>query len=88
MKARMRRACQMGGLFLLLVVAPALSQDSGGRRRRATTQPTAEAEKPAAPGVGELAPLVKLKTLDGKQEFDLAQMRGKRPVIFFFGSYT
>jgi len=49
----------MGGLFLLMVVAPALSQESGDRRRLATTQPAAEAEKPAAPGVAERAPLVK-----------------------------
>ena len=38
--------------------------------------------------VGEMAPVFKLKSLDGKQETDLASFQGKRPVILFFGSYT
>ena len=38
--------------------------------------------------VGEVAPVFKLKSLDGKQETDLASFQGKRPVILFFGSYT
>ena len=41
-----------------------------------------------APKVGDEAPTFKLKTLNGKSEFDLADDRGKRPVVLFFGSYT
>jgi hypothetical protein len=38
--------------------------------------------------VGEVAPPVKLKTLDGRREVDLAAHGGQRPVVLFFGSYT
>jgi hypothetical protein len=41
-----------------------------------------------APKTGEVAPTLKLKTLDGKKEVDLASFHGKQPVVFFFGSYT
>ncbi len=41
-----------------------------------------------APKVGELAPTFKLKSLDGKVEFDLETFKGKKPVVLFFGSYT
>ena len=38
--------------------------------------------------VGELAPTFSLKSLDGKETFDLRAHRGKRPVLLLFGSYT
>ena len=38
--------------------------------------------------VADMAPTFKLKSLDGKQEIDLASFRGKKPVVLFFGSYT
>jgi|GEM_PF-2909794 len=41
-----------------------------------------------APKVGDAAPTFKIKSLDGKHEFDLASFNGKRPVVLFFGSYT
>ena len=41
-----------------------------------------------APKVGEHAPALKLKTLEGKKEVDLASFAGKRPVVLLFGSYT
>lgn len=41
-----------------------------------------------APKVGENAPPLKLKTLEGKKEVDLASFAGKRPVVLLFGSYT
>ena len=41
-----------------------------------------------APKVGEDAPTFKLKSLDGKSETDLAQFKGKKPVVLIFGSYT
>jgi len=40
------------------------------------------------PKVGSTAPVFKLKTLDGKGEFDLETFNGKKPLILFFGSYT
>ena len=42
----------------------------------------------SAPKVGQEAPTFKLKSLDGKKEMNLAEFRGKRPVVLFFGSYT
>ncbi len=41
-----------------------------------------------APKVGQQAPTFKLKSLDGKQSFDLAEFKGSKPVVLFFGSYT
>lgn len=37
--------------------------------------------------VGAVAPVLKLKTQDGKTEVDLAKLKGK-PVVLIFGSYT
>jgi len=41
-----------------------------------------------APLVGEEAPTFTLKSLDGKETFELEKARAKKPVILFFGSYT
>lgn len=41
----------------------------------------------AGPEVGQPAPALKLRTQDGKEEVDLAQLKG-RPVVLIFGSYT
>jgi len=41
-----------------------------------------------APKVGEVAPPIKLKSLNGKEEWELANFKGKKPVVIFFGSYT
>lgn len=41
-----------------------------------------------APKVGEDAPPLKLKTLEGKKKVDLASFAGKKPVVLLFGSYT
>ena len=38
--------------------------------------------------VGQLAPTFELKSLDGKESFDLKSLRGNKPVLLFFGSYT
>ncbi len=39
--------------------------------------------------VAEMAPEFKLKSLDGKSEFDLAKAKkGKKPIVLIFGSYT
>lgn len=39
--------------------------------------------------VGDLAPNFKLKTLDGKSEVGLASLlKGKKPIVLVFGSYT
>ena len=38
--------------------------------------------------IGEVAPTFKLKSLDGKSVTDLADFKGKKPVVLFFGSYT
>lgn len=47
-----------------------------------------ENAEPDALKVGEKAPVFELKSLDGKSEFNLADYRGKKPVVLIFGSYT
>ncbi|MFC1717139.1 hypothetical protein ACFL6S_25985 [Candidatus Poribacteria bacterium] len=71
---------------------PAVSEEtavSGERtapekRRSMRSQPDDSAQLK----VGQMAPTFKLKSLDGKEEMDLAAFKGKRPVVLFFGSYT
>lgn len=38
--------------------------------------------------VGQTAPDFDLRSLDGESSTRLAEFRGKRPVVLFFGSYT
>jgi len=38
--------------------------------------------------VGDKAPHFSLKALHGDDVFDLADYRGEKPVVLFFGSYT
>ncbi len=38
--------------------------------------------------VGDLAPEFNLVTADGKERFNLASLRGQKPVVLIFGSYT
>jgi len=42
----------------------------------------------AAPKVGDVAPVFKLKMLDSEKVVDLKGLAAKRPVLLFFGSYT
>lgn len=76
---------------LLLAILPYAQQganqprDSGGQER---LMQRSRDEQRRAPRVGDIAPRATLKTLDGKREVDVNALRGKRPVILFFGSYT
>lgn len=38
--------------------------------------------------VGDMAPDFKLKMNDGSKEVQLSSLRGKKPVVLVFGSYT
>ncbi len=63
---------------------PARDGDRRGRRdRRGSIERTG-----SSPKAGQEAPPFTLKSVDGKQQTNLASFRGKRPVILFFGSYT
>jgi len=57
------------------------ARSSQGRRGR-------QSRSDNAPKVGDPAPTFKLKSLDGESETDLADFKGKKPVVLFFGSYT
>ncbi len=50
----------------------------------------AQRERPGqgGPAVGTPAPNFKIKSLDGKSEFELKSNFGKRPTVLIFGSYT
>lgn len=37
---------------------------------------------------GQMAPVFKLNSLDGKQKTSLTELRSEKPVILFMGSYT
>jgi hypothetical protein len=84
------------GLWIALFAGAVATAQEPGAKQPATlpaTQPVAALQpttKPdqAAPEVGETAPTFKLKSLDGKSEFELTSLRGKRPVLLLFGSYT
>lgn len=41
-----------------------------------------------APKVGQAAPELRLRLLDKEDEVNLADFRGKMPVVLIFGSYT
>ena len=76
-------------LVLALASSAALAQEEGkpDRDRGAHMRETMSRDD-GAPKVGEQAPTFKLKSLDGKQSFDLAEFKGSKPVVLFFGSYT
>ncbi len=60
--------------------------DRGGDRRARMMERMMRDD--GAPKVGQQAPTFKLKSLDGKQSFDLAEFKGSKPVVLFFGSST
>ncbi|MCH7700717.1 MAG: hypothetical protein IID37_03415 [Planctomycetes bacterium] len=85
-----RRQLAMFALIIMTVAGgvaaqqPSRDRDRRGRRdRQRSTERTG-----SSPKAGEQAPPFTLKSVDGKQETNLASFRGKRPVILFFGSYT
>ena len=85
-----RRQLVMLALIIMTVAGgvaaqqPSRDRDRRGRRdRQRSTERTG-----SSPKAGEQAPPFTLKSVDGKQETNLASFRGKRPVILFFGSYT
>lgn len=75
-----------GCVFLigtLLMAGCTSSRDRAIKRMIAERQ-----SKDSAPRVGEPAPDLSLQTRDGARTVELAALRGKRPVILIFGSYT
>jgi len=77
----------VSGLLLFILVlfkVDVFSQQDSGRKKRTNSNNIDD----GAPKVGEIAPLFKIKSLDGKNEFDLENFRNNKPVILFFGSYT
>ena len=80
-----KRTMLFAASLAALVAGAALAQETGETRGEQTKQ---QRPRPAAPKIGEEAPLFTLASLDGKKETDLKSFRGQRPVILFFGSYT
>ncbi len=58
---------------------PQRRQQRGGRRNMQADD---------APRIGDIAPTFTLKSLDGESATNLAEFKGKRPVVLLFGSYT
>ena len=63
-----------------LLVSDAAAQRKRGRKNRRGDRNALQ--------VAEKAPEFKLKSLDGKSEFELASALKKKPVVLIFGSYT
>jgi hypothetical protein len=72
-------------MFLLIIqaiwTAQVFPQSNSERKKRML-------KNDGAPKAGDMAPLFKIKSLDGKSEFGLQDFRGQTPVVLFFGSYT
>ncbi|MDA7977268.1 MAG: peroxiredoxin family protein [Pirellulales bacterium] len=58
-----------------------------GRGRGGQRQNRME-HRPGDLRIGQMAPTFELSSLDGKSKYDLLKMRGEKPVVLFFGSYT
>ena len=100
----MRVGPMMMSLFVLVMVVGCSSTKQPVPEESAVSEKTAVSGERTAPEkrrsmrsqpddsaqlkVGQMAPTFKLKSLDGKEEMDLAAFKGKRPVVLFFGSYT
>jgi len=69
-------------LVLVLVWRVSFAQETGG------PPPGFPLREDKGPRVGDVAPPFKLKSLDGKEEFELEAFKGVRPVVLLFGSYT
>ena len=69
-------------LAILAVFTDAVTAQQGRRSREDGDRDD------RAPNVGDTVPLFKLKTLEGNQEVDLAEVIKSKPVVLFFGSYT
>ena len=63
------------------------SKNDAAEKPEASNQRPAR-RRPPSLKVGDMAPIFKLKSLDGKSETDLASFKGKKPVILIFGSYS
>ena len=63
-------------------------QRQRGNRQRGRNQRRGSRNNADQLKVADIAPVFKLKSLDGKSETDLASFKGKKPVVLFFGSYT
>ncbi len=83
MKLRLSRAGQAICMLAILAVFTDAVTAQQGRRSREDGD-----RDDRAPNVGDTAPLFKLKTLEGNQEVDLAEVIKSKPVVLFFGSNT
>ena len=58
---------------------------AGGERPRGERAPD---QRAGGPDAGQEAPDFSLQTLDGEKTVTLSDLRGKKPVVLIFGSYT
>ena len=79
----MRCRPKFAGLLAMSLCVGCASTPGEGPRRDAQS-----AGRRPAPKITEPAPMFKLASLDGKRNVDLADYRGDKPVLLFFGSYT
>ncbi len=78
-------------LVLAMASGTAMAQEKDKTKNEDRPRPSRRGRmrgEDTAPKVGQAAPSIKLKSLDGKQKFNLAEFKGAKPVVLFFGSYT
>ena len=73
---------------MLLAAFIVSEADAQGRRGRGRGDGPRKQREDNAPKVGDSAPTFTLKAHDGKSETSLAEFKGEKPVVLFFGSYT
>ena len=73
-------------LIVVITTSGTLTAQQPGRDGSPKAQRAPREDK--GPKAGDVAPVFKLMSLDGKESFDLEFFKGKRPVVLFFGSYT
>ena len=75
-------------LVSVIAVCGAFAQQGNTKTGEKIIAKGEEMQKAKQLEVGDVAPTLKLKSLDGKEETDLEKFRGKKPVVLFFGSYS
>ena len=76
------KKCFAAALICMFAAETLIAQDQSRRGGRRNTRDDRGLK------VGQLAPTFELTSLDGKQTYDLKSLRGDKPVMLFFGSYT
>ena len=74
--------------LFVMFFALSIASDTNAQRKHGRGDRMKQRRQDNAPKVGDSAPTFSLKSHDGKSETTLADYKGEKPVVLFFGSYT